>query len=163
MRGFAARRRGTPADAIVVTRLIHHVQRRLNLAFERALARHGIGANAFYVLILIHSGGDEDINPCDLSFLTNLSRANISRLIDELQSRGWVRRIHDDADRRRVRLSLTAVGADLVERVLPTVDALYASVWDGMRSADVGALDRALRALADRLGDESAPAPGAMS
>lgn len=52
----------------------------------------------------------------EISVGTGLSSAATTDLIDRLERKGFVRRVRDDADRRRVLVEMTAEGRDRVGR-----------------------------------------------
>lgn len=70
----------------------------------------------------------------DLSTGTGLSSAATTTLIDRLERKGFVQRVHDPADRRRVLVEMTAAGRERVGRFYgPLVEegsALFAGVTD---------------------------------
>lgn len=51
------------------------------------------------------------------------SSGNITMVIDNLEKRGLVRRVRDDADRRYLTVSLTAAGEELIAAVYLRVEA----------------------------------------
>lgn len=53
--------------------------------------------------------------PSEISAAMNVSTARIATLLNNLESRGLIRRMADKHDRRRVDVSLTKAGAKLVE------------------------------------------------
>jgi DNA-binding MarR family transcriptional regulator len=71
----------------------------------------------------------------DLARLTAQHPAGVSRIVDDLEARGLVRRIRGAHDRRTIRVEPTAAGRALFDRVDP----------DAIR-----ALDRALSPLGTR-------------
>src|SRR5262245_65182456 len=52
----------------------------------------------------------------DLAMLIDLSSAATTTLIDRLEEKGFVRRVRDAADRRRVMVEMTEEGLDRVNR-----------------------------------------------
>lgn len=142
---------GPPVRSQILSRLLVHVHQRFETALQQALAPHGLGIHAWSALMLMYSDPHDELNPCVLSALTNLSRTNVTRLMDDLVARGWVRRRPAEADRRRVLLSLTARGIPFVESVLPDVRALYSAIWDGFDDAELVHYERLSRGLLARL------------
>ena len=82
------------------------------------------------------------------------SSGNVTVVIDNLARRGLVRREPDAHDRRISRVALTAAGATLVERVLPSH---VGRVVDAFRALTVDELET-LSALLKRLGLAAADA-----
>jgi MarR family transcriptional repressor of emrRAB len=84
------------------------------------------------------------------------SRTNITRLSDKLVKKGWVERNTSGEDRRRVVLSLTRKGRELVETVLPHQWHDYRELWSDFGPDELEQFERLLRKLLVRL-DESLP------
>jgi len=54
--------------------------------------------------------------------------SNVSRLVEKLRQKGLVLRHEDPDDRRMVRVALTREGAEIVDRVMPVMSHLKASM-----------------------------------
>src|SRR5262245_29754266 len=89
----------------------------------------------------------------ELSDGTGLSSAATTALIDRLEQKGYVRRIADPADRRRVLVEMTPAGRDQVGQFYGPLVTEGASLFDGISAAELehvlGWLVRA-RELTDR-------------
>lgn len=59
--------------------------------------------------------GCKGIQPSELGNILRLTRPTITSLVNSLEEKGYVERIHDEEDRRVVFVYLTAKGKDLVE------------------------------------------------
>jgi len=58
-------------------------------------------------------------NPSELCVITGETRANMTRICDELVDKGLMRRVTNQEDRRRVDLSLTDEGVALLKTAVP--------------------------------------------
>jgi DNA-binding MarR family transcriptional regulator len=76
------------------------------------------------------------------SFVTAQSMAD---MIAILEARGLIERHRDPDDRRRLLVSLTAGGRDLLDRCRPQVTALEAAMLDGLTPGQVEDLRHSLR------------------
>jgi len=65
------------------------------------------------------------------------SPANLSDVIDKLETRGLVRRVRDVQDRRQVRVELTGTGHDLIRDVFPRHAADIAQAMGGLAPAEL--------------------------
>ncbi len=147
---------GSPRNEIVLNRLFFHV---FKLAQERQnqnLSSFGLNGTTWLALIMIHATDENAIHPCDLSYAMTSSRTNITRLADELVEKGWVSRNASSEDRRRIELSLTEAGKNLVETVLPHQWQHYREVWSALDAEEIETFGRLLRKLLGRL-DEITP------
>ena len=69
------------------------------------------------VLKKIHAS--RSITPGELARMVSLSQATISDIIKRLEQRGYVRRIRDLADRRKIMLQITNPGRNVIKRAPP--------------------------------------------
>jgi DNA-binding MarR family transcriptional regulator len=76
-----------------------------------------------------------------------ISKATLTGVVKTLEARGWVDRVVDPADRRRVRLSLTAAGLDLMERLYPEFNAEETRVVAALSPQRLRTMTGALRSL----------------
>lgn len=76
-----------------------------------------------------------------------ISKATLTGVVKTLEARGWVARAVDPADRRRVRLSLTAAGVDLMERLYPEFNAEETRVVAALSPHRLRTMTGALRSL----------------
>ncbi len=138
---------GMPQDQVVLNRLFFFVFKELDEAYNQRLAEYGLNSSSFLALAMMLSCDSNRLNPCDLSDALIASRTNVTRLADELVSSGWVDRQPSTADRRRVELSLTDAGRELVLQVLPGIWQLIERQWTDFSPAEVAEFDRLLRKM----------------
>lgn len=86
---------------------------------SQALKEFGLSHTGYIVMVLLHSMPDDTANPSELCLCTGETRANMTRICDELVEQGLVRRVPSVEDRRRIDLSLTETGVRLLERAVP--------------------------------------------
>lgn len=89
--------------------------------YEASVAPFGIRASDFFLLSELRRAGPPfALSPGDLSALLVLSTGGITRQLDQLESRSWIRREPDPNDRRGVRVFLTEEGLELIDEALST-------------------------------------------
>jgi MarR family transcriptional regulator, 2-MHQ and catechol-resistance regulon repressor len=107
-----------PADQVRALDLLIKLSRcasSLSDRLEDHLREEGFTGSQFGLLeALLHLG---PLEPCELGPKLLTSRPNIVLLVDQLESRGLVRRVSVPGDRRRVRIELTAAGARTIRKV----------------------------------------------
>ena len=95
----------------------------------RLLEPHGLTAMGYITMMSLYSRPENLANPSELSEVTGETRGNMTRICDELVDKGWMRRVPNAEDRRRVDLSLTDAGMALLNSVAPEMraqaDAFY--------------------------------------
>lgn len=148
---FAALHPDAPKQEIILGRLYFHVFKQLNDLQNLQLSRFGLNSTSWFVLIMIYSTPDNAINPCNLSHAMDSSRTNITRLSDELVEKEWVARQTSGEDRRKIVLSLTEKGRELVEAVLPRQWKHYRELWSVFGPGEIGQFDFLLRKLLARI------------
>ena len=87
----------------------------------RLLEPHGISSLGYITMMVLYSRPENLANPSELSDATGETRGNMTRICDELVDKGFVRRVPNVEDRRRVDLSLTDAGMGLLNSIAPTL------------------------------------------
>lgn len=88
-----------------------------------------------------------------------LEKSTVSRLIDQLQNRGWVERGRDPADGRAIRLQLTEQGRHVSEQVAAARSAHFARLTARIPPGEREAVIHAFRVLVQTLDSQSADSP----
>jgi DNA-binding MarR family transcriptional regulator len=133
-----------------VSRLSRLIDRRL----EENFARHGIEAWMYDVLATLRrTGSPHELTAGELVRHSMITSGALTNRIDRLEARGFVERVADAGDRRKVIVRLTPAGRDLVDEVavshLDTERALLGSL-SGRQQQELAGL---LRTLLVDLGD----------
>jgi MarR family transcriptional regulator, organic hydroperoxide resistance regulator len=89
----------------------------------------------------------------ELADLATIDRTTLTRTIDRMQDAGWLQRLADDADMRVTRLSLTAAGRRMFDRIWPAVERLNALALEGLSKAEIRALQGVLSRMHANLED----------
>src|SRR5690242_5487462 len=97
--------------------LIGAVRRSLKQAVGDRVRAHGLSSQQFWVLNAIFE--QEGASLSELADNRHMDQPTASRVVAALARRKLVRLQEDQRDRRRTRLSLTARGRELAERVHP--------------------------------------------
>jgi MarR family transcriptional repressor of emrRAB len=99
-----------PMAQTVMVRLIRIGLIGLGQFFEPVFRAIGLGENSFHVLCLLMASEQGQASPTELSDLVGTSRANMTRILDELSADGFVNRIPEERDGRRFAIQITAAG-----------------------------------------------------
>ena len=83
------------------------------------LAPHGLTSLGYITMMALYSRPENLANPSELSEATGETRGNMTRICDELVDKGWMRRVPNAEDRRRVDLSLSDTGMALLNQLAP--------------------------------------------
>ncbi|MFQ3612897.1 MAG: MarR family transcriptional regulator [Cyanobacteriota bacterium] len=87
----------------------------------------------------------------------DVSLPTMSSMVQRLVERGWVERTEDPAERRRLRLSLTAAGEAQLHQTLAATQAYLATALARLRPAQRGQIQEGFLLLAEALSAESQP------
>ena len=104
---------------IAVYILMRSCNAMLGERLERIVEPHGLSPAGYITLMALHNRPANRANPSELSDYTGETRANMTRICDELVASGWIHRVASVQDRRRIDLSLTESGMALLKDVAP--------------------------------------------
>ena len=87
--------------------LLNDVARLLRTAYDRRIRKLGLTRAQWWVLT--HLYRSDGVSQTELAESLEIEKPTLGRLLDRLEAKGWVRREHDEHDRRvwRVRLTKT--------------------------------------------------------
>lgn len=80
-----------------------------------------------------------------------MEQSRLTRIIERMEEKGWVRRAADTEDRRRVRVHLTEAGRALATRLVQEARAHEAALLGALEGSDAARIKRALKSLLARL------------
>lgn len=137
-------------DRITVTlhRLVHHID-----GYADALLLDGFGLtySQFHFLgALATMDTDEHPDLTEFAECLGVSKAAVSKRVPSFVSAGWITSSPDPRNARRLVLSLTPEGLDLVDRATLVLDAEFTSLFAGT-DLDVAHLNGELRRALDIL------------
>jgi DNA-binding MarR family transcriptional regulator len=136
-------------------RIVMLLPRRLH---EDLLRSGGIGANQYLTLLCLSESPRGERRMSDLAGATSLSASRVTRLVDELQARGFVAKHASADDRRGYVACLTPGGlAKLEAAAAAYLSSMRALVFDHVDRATRTAAARALVEIASRLEDKRGP------
>jgi MarR family transcriptional repressor of emrRAB len=103
--------------------LIKHNTWLLQDLLNRTVEPYGISAVGYVAMMTLQSTAGNLANPSELCIATRETRSNMTRITDELADKGLIKRVPNEEDRRRVDLSLTSAGIELLKIVVPVIRA----------------------------------------
>ena len=99
----------------------------MNERLARMLAPYQLSNVGYFAMMMLYSRPENLANPSELCDATGETRGNMTRICDELVEKGWMQRVPNPDDRRRVDLSLSKSGMKLLNDIVPKL---------GQKSAD---------------------------
>ena len=125
-----------------LVRLIHQMS---VAALDRTLAEDGLTATQWMTLVSLHFGHADTC--VGLARTLGHDKGAMTRLIDQMEAKGWVARQRDDEDRRLIRLSLTKAGSEAAIAAKRKVIACWNGFLADWSDADVANLIAMLQRL----------------
>ena len=110
-----------------------------------------IGATRAQWRALVVVSRNEGINQGGLAELLEVEPITLCRMIDRLEEAGLVERRRYPADRRAWQIFLTDKAGPVLEKVRGIADELFASVVEGIPTADQVTLSRSLERMRENL------------
>ena len=121
------------------------------------LAAHRITMPEYATMVRLSEAEGRRLRMCDLATQLHVSASGLTRRVEDLVRRGWVRREPDAADRRVINAVLTDEGFAELERAAPThVDGVRRHLFDHLSRTQVRQLGSILRTLAGATGSPEA-------
>lgn len=133
-----------------VGHLLRRAYQRHTALFQQLIPDTQLTAAQFVVLCSIR-----DVGPCSMSEIvkrTAIDQATVRGIIERLKTRKLLAVRHDETDRRKVLVSLTKEGQDLVKHVVPFAFEISERTFGGFNPAERMALLYLLRRMCE--GDE---------
>lgn len=132
-------------------RLIGRLRAEFVAEVEQEMTRQGVDLNFTQFVALKLLGHEEPLTPVELARALHYNPGALTRLLDKLEQRGYLKRVPDPVDRRALRLELTAQGKSLRKRLIGYCDAVaertFACTTSREREQMLGVLARVLEGI----------------
>lgn len=138
-----------PCDEESVGRLLYLTTQAMNLHAEKVLKPYGLTVEQF--VLLKNMPEDDMLSQNQLCEIVKKSAANITRILDRLEKKAFVKRKQNPADRRSTLLVLTAQGSEMVEEVGSLFESFSDHLTKGISSQDQLLLMQLLYKIRDNL------------
>ena len=126
-----------PAQLVTLSRLAYHIQKRSQDQLNAVLKKHGLTNVSFTALMVLYGSENETQRASDLGEACSEKPANMTRICNELEQQGLIKRRSGVEDRRSVTISLTAAGRKRVEQLSPEHWAILHRTYEGIAERDL--------------------------
>ena len=107
--------------------------------FHTAIAEQvGLGATDEKALFILRRYGS--LTAGEIAQHTGLTTASVTNLIDRLERKGFVQRVRDTADRRRVIVQPNQAGLAEFDRLFSLIQASFATVLESYSNAELAVI-----------------------
>ena len=96
------------------------------LSFRPVLAKHGFTEQQWRVLRVLGEKGSADAG--QVAFDACILAPSLSRIIGKLEKDKYISRFIDAKDGRRINLSLTSLGKETLQKIVPEIGIIYNSL-----------------------------------
>ena len=128
------------------------VSRRVMDVLTSSLGEAGIELSDQHLRILVQLRGRGPSHLTSLANRLGVSRSTMTRLVDQLESKGLVRRVRSPRDGRALHLELEPVADAAVDTAVTVADAMADTVYEGVALDDVERLGEVFGRLDANLG-----------
>jgi DNA-binding MarR family transcriptional regulator len=129
--------------------LLNRAGTRIATAFSEEVRPLGATLQTWRVLAALHERDGRRMG--DLSEITSIEVSTLTRLVDNMESKGLVSRRRDAADARAVTLHAMPPGRRMTRMILPIAERYEKVALKGFSEAEVSVLKTALRRLFDNM------------
>lgn len=121
-------------------------------ALDEDLSPYGITESKLDLLLLLDlHRASKGLTPSAIAERLGIKRASVTGLLDWVEKRGWIARIHDQTDRRMLRVDITEAGRELVAQVLPAFWSSCAALVDDVSREEQHLLEGLLAKMQRRM------------
>ncbi|MES2207162.1 MAG: MarR family winged helix-turn-helix transcriptional regulator [Pseudomonadota bacterium] len=138
---------GDALGDVNINLLLKHNTWLLSDCFNDALKAYSLNCISYFVLISLYTSPDNQANPCDICVCTGETRANMTRICDELVEQKLILRIPSATDRRRIDISLTPEGISVLETIIPQLRTHIETIFKVFDETEKATLERLLLKL----------------
>ncbi len=136
-----------------VMRIIKVIPRHLDTDLIRGA---GLTASEYTTIMHLSEGPNRELRMADLASATDLSASRMTRLVDDLQTRGLVTKTASSSDARGNVARLTPRGMAKLKTAWPVhLASVRSRFLDCIDAADIDGVTRVLAEVADHLEDTS--------
>jgi DNA-binding MarR family transcriptional regulator len=116
----------------------------LNAEFTRLFNAHGLSGPQYNVLRILRGAAGDGLPCLEIAGQMITRMPDITRLVDRLETAGFVERCRTDADRRVVLVKITPAGLELLERLDQPVRDMHKKVLSHLTQDELRELSRLL-------------------
>jgi MarR family transcriptional regulator, negative regulator of the multidrug operon emrRAB len=136
-----------PQDGTVLVRLLRISLFGMGAFFEPVFRALNLSEYSFHVLCLLVAEERGAASPSELSELVGTTRANMTRILDELVADGYITRKTATRDGRRQVVAISSTGRAKVRDTVPRIANPLKAAFSGLTDQEMQLLDELLRKL----------------
>jgi DNA-binding MarR family transcriptional regulator len=130
---------------------------RLRRSITRVVEPFGVTHQQYNVLRILRGVHPNPLPTLEIGDRMIESTPGVTRLLDRLESKGWVRRERCIADRRQVHCRITPAGLALLEQLDPAIDLIDDRLAEVLDPQEIDSLVSLLDEVIEAYGDPTVP------
>ena len=134
--------------------LVRDTYRAFTRELETRIAAEGVSIGQWYFLRVLWE--EDGLTQRELSRRVGMMEPTTVTAVNAMESKGLVRRVRDEGDRRKMMVVLTDHGRRLKNRLLPSAKAVNELAARGLSEDEVATLRRLLSRAIENLGSRAA-------
>ncbi len=138
-----------PCDEKSIGRLLYVTAQTMTLHAEKVLKPYGLTVEQFH--LLKNMSETDVLSQNQLCEIVQKSAANVTRILDRLEKKGFITKERNQADRRSFLLFLTDQGRDLVDEVSSLFDSFSEHLIKGISTQEQTLFTQLLYTMQDNL------------
>lgn len=127
--------------------LLHKTDVKLTNFFIRQLKPFGVTPEQWSIICVLQK--DKETNQKELSKAIDRDQTTVVRMVNNLQSKGIIKKIINDTDKRSHFITLTKQGEELKLKLIPVVQQAHETVTSGLTEEQIEMLHNLLKHLYD--------------
>jgi MarR family transcriptional regulator, negative regulator of the multidrug operon emrRAB len=136
-----------PREPAVLVRLVKHLYKEVHDEANAVMRPYGLNHPEYNILMMLFGAPGNAMNPSQLADAAGEKSANVTRLTTRLSDMGFITRAASEDDRRKVELTLTPAGVELIETFLPDIVTLLHRQTRNLSAAEQGQLEALLKKM----------------
>jgi len=129
--------------------LVHMLSNRISRAFfDEVETKYGVSLAEWRVILTLVS--ESGVSGADITNRWAMEKMAVNRAVQRLVDTGYVARTRDPDDRRSYRLTLTAKGTRLHDKIAPAANKRYAELTSSVSRDELEAMVATLRTMIAR-------------
>jgi DNA-binding MarR family transcriptional regulator len=135
------------SNKVLIT--LRQITRGIDLHSQSLIKRYGLTGPQ--LLVLKELSTQREITPSELARRLSISQATITSMIDRLAVKGYIERVRDKQDKRKVRLELKGKGLEIIEQDPSLLQEEFVEEFTNLRSWEQTQILSSLQRIAEMM------------
>lgn len=119
-------------NEVLLTRLLFKTTKQFERIMDKKMNEcGGLTCTSWGVLMITYDTEGSKILPSELATIMRHPKPTITRVVDDLISRGFLEREHDIKDRRKIFITITESGQQFIIDNMHSHDEILKDIWEG--------------------------------